>query len=218
MDPSFYEYACDVLARHGESIPVLVNWDLMHESELRSGIPAEDAWKVVYSGCQWYCIPGKEWCGHDTSEIDMVKPMMRALKRAAEAETGTFDELYAMYEEEFHRTMRAYQAAEAAIDRVRGESQPEMFTSLIAHGPIERGLDIDAPRGVDYQYSSLNILGIPNVADSFTAIRELVYEKKMFSIREVWEACMNDWADNEIMRQRFLGQPKYGNGDRKSVV
>ena len=108
--------------------------------------------------------------------------------------------------------MKAYQAAEAAIDRVRGESQPEMFTSLIAHGPIERGIDIDGPRGVDYQFSSLNILGIPNVADSFTAIHELVYEKKMFTIREVYEACKNDWADNEIMRQRFLNQPKYGNG------
>ena len=212
IDRDYYDYACDVLARHGESIPVLINWDLMYESELRSGIPASEAWKVVYSGCQWYCIPGQEWCGHDTSEIDMVKPMMRALKRAAEGGADDFESLYAMYEEEFHRTMRAYQAAEAAIDRVRGESQPEMFTSLIAHGPIERGLDITAPRGVDYQYSSLNILGIPNVADSFTAIRELVYEKKMFTIREVYEACMNDWADNEIMRQRFLNQPKYGNG------
>ena len=149
IDRDYYDYACDVLARHGESIPVLINWDLMYESELRSGIPASEAWKVVYSGCQWYCIPGQEWCGHDTSEIDMVKPMMRALKRAAEGGADDFESLYAMYEEEFHRTMRAYQAAEAAIDRVRGESQPEMFTSLIAHGPIERGLDITAPRGVD---------------------------------------------------------------------
>ncbi len=40
IDPEFYDYACDVLARHGESLPVLVNYDLMHEAELRSGIPA----------------------------------------------------------------------------------------------------------------------------------------------------------------------------------
>jgi len=59
INREFYDYACDVLARHGESIPVLVNYDLMREAELRSGVPEEDAWNVVYSGCQWFCIQGK---------------------------------------------------------------------------------------------------------------------------------------------------------------
>ncbi len=69
INREFYNYACDVLARHGESIPVLVNYDLMREAELRSGIPEEDAWKVVYSGCQWFCIPGKEYCDQDVNSI-----------------------------------------------------------------------------------------------------------------------------------------------------
>ena len=213
IDPDYYAYACDVLARHGESIPVLVNWDLMYASQLRVGIPEEEAWKVVYAGCQWYCIPGQEWCGHDTSEIRVFEVMQRALRKAIEENVADFESLYQIYVNELHRTMKAYQTAEAAIDQVRGESQPEMYTSLISYGPIERGLDVDAPRGVDWQYSSLNILGIPNVADSFTAIRELVFEKKMYSLSEVIKACGEDWKDNEIMRQRFLCQPKYGNGN-----
>ena len=57
-----------------------------------------------------------------------------------------------------------------------------MYTSIISHGPIERGLDMTAPRGVDYQYSSLNIAGIPNVADSFTALKNLVFEKKQYTL------------------------------------
>jgi len=212
IDPAYYDYACDVLARHGESIPVLINWDNMYASELRSGVPASEAWKVVYSGCQWYCIPGQEWCGHDTSVINVLMVMERALKRAAADGVDSFEKLYGYYEEELHRTMRAFQEAEAAIDRVRGCSQPEMYTSMISHGPIERGLDMTAPRGVDIQYTALNIAGIPNVADSFTAIRRLVFEKKQYTLAEVVTACENDWADNEIMRQKFLNQPKYGNG------
>jgi len=212
IDPAYYDYACDVLARHGESIPVLINWDNMYASELRSGVPASEAWKVVYSGCQWYCIPGQEWCGHDTSVINVLMVMERALKRGAADGVDSFDQLYSYYEEELHRTMRAFQEAEAAIDRVRGCSQPEMYTSMISHGPIERGLDMTAPRGVDIQYTALNIAGIPNVADSFTAIRRLVFEKKQYTLAEVVTACENDWADNEIMRQKFLNQPKYGNG------
>lgn len=212
IDPDYFDYACDVLARHGESTPVLVNWDLMYQSELRSGISEEDALNVVYSGCQWFCIPGKEWCGHDTSWINVIKPMERALDRGAKDEVSDLDTLYAYYEEELHRTMRAYQEAEGAIDRVRGDLKPEMYTSMISHGPIERGLDMVAPRGVDYQYTALNIAGIPNVADSFTAIKNLVFDKKQYTLQEVADACRTDWADNEIMRQRFLNQPKYGNG------
>ncbi len=212
MDPAYFDYACDVLARHGESIPVLINWDNMYASELRSGVSREDAWQVVYSGCQWYCIPGKEWCGHDTSQINLVKIFNRTLERGAKEDVRDLDALFAIYEEETHRTMKAFQAAEAAIDRIRGESQPEMYTSLISHGPIERGMDMTAPRGVDYQYTALNILGMPNVADSFTAIQKLVFEKKQYTLQQVFEACRDDWKDNEIMRQRFLNQPKYGNG------
>ena len=212
IDRDYFAYACDVLARHGESTPVLVNWDNMYASELRSGVSHEDAMNVVYSGCQWFCIPGKEWCGHDTSWINVLKVFERALKRGAEDSVANLETLYGYYEEELHRTMRAYQDAEGAIDRVRGDVKPEMYTSMISHGPIERGMDMTAPRGVDYQYTALNIAGIPNVADSFTAIQNLVFDKKQYTLKEVYDACQQDWAGNEIMRQRFLNQPKYGNG------
>ena len=212
LDMDYYDYACDVLARHGESIPVLINWDNMYAASLRSGIPPEDAWKVVYSGCQWFCIPGMEWCGHDTSSVNTLMVFERALQRGAQENVTDFDTLYAIYEEELHVTMKAFQEAEAANDRVRGDCKPEMYTSMISHGPIERGMDMVAPRGVDYQYTSLNIGGIPNVADSFTAIKNLVFDKKQYTLQQVADACREDWADNEIMRQKFLNQPKYGNG------
>lgn len=212
MDPAYYDYACDVLARHGESTPVLVNWDNMYASELRSGIPHADAVNVVYSGCQWFCIPGKEWCGHDGSWMNVIVPFERALRRGAKDDVKDLDTLYGYYEEELHRTLQAYQEAEALVDRVRGDVKPEIYTSIISHGPIERGLDMTAPRGVDYQYTSLNIGGLPNVADSLVAIEKLVFQKEMYTLQQVVEACENNWQDNEIMRQRFLNQPKYGNG------
>ena len=211
IDPAYFDYACDVISRHGESLPVLINWEHMYDSEIRSGIPHEDASNVVYAGCQWFCIPGKEWCGHDTSWINVLMVLERAMYRAAEDGVNDFESFYAYYEKELHRTMKAFQEAEAAVDRVRGDVRPEIYTSIISHGPIERGIDMVAPRGVDYQYTALNIAGIPNVADSFTAIKNLVFERKQYTLKEVADACRSDWADNEIMRQRFLTQPKYGN-------
>ncbi|MCL2096837.1 MAG: pyruvate formate lyase family protein, partial [Oscillospiraceae bacterium] len=211
INPDFYAYACDVLARHGESIPVLANYDLMYESELRSGIPHEHAWNVAYSGCQWFCIPGMEFCDQDSNSFIAVKPMQRAIARAVRDEAEDFEKLYRYFTEETAVTARAMRDYKRAHDEFLGDIWPEMFTSLLAHGPIERGLDIVAPRGVDYQYTSVNILGIPNVADSFSAVKKLVFEKKLYTLKQVEEAVENNWENDESMRLRFLNSDKYGN-------
>jgi formate C-acetyltransferase len=211
MDARFYDYACDVLARHGESIPVLVNYDLMREAELRSGIPEEDAWKVVYSGCQWFCIPGKEFCDQDSNSIVVIDPMKRAIAAGIEQHVQDFEALYALFVAELKRTAYAFRDLKNSQYQVLGDLWPEMFTSMNSHGPIERGIDMVAPRGVDYQYTSCNILGIPNVTDSLFAIQKLVFEKKLYTLQEVQEATATNWKGREPMRQRFLNQDKYGN-------
>jgi len=68
-----------------------------------------------------------------------------------------------------------------------------------------------APRGVDYQFTSVNVLGIPNAADSLHAIRKLVFEKRRYSLAQVVAATENNWAASEPMRQRFLHEDKFGN-------
>ncbi len=211
IDPAFYDYACDVLARHGEGVPVLINHDLMIESELRSGIPEEDAWKVSFSGCQWFCIPGKEYCDQDTNAITMIKPMDRTILKSVEQGIEDFETFYALFEEELAKTISAERDLKNSQYELLGNLWPEMFTSMNSHGPIERGLDMVAPRGVDYQFTSVNVLGIPNVTDSFHAIRKLVFEKKKYSLREVSEALEKNWSGCESMRQHFLNEDKYGN-------
>jgi formate C-acetyltransferase len=211
IDPDLYAYACDVLARHGESIPVLVNYDLMRDAQLRSGIPEEDAWKVVYSGCQWFCIPGKEYCDQDVNSYNIILPMQRAIARAVEQDVADFEGLFALVEEEMTVTARALRDWKNAQYELLGSLWPEMYTSMMSHGPIERGIDMVDNRGVDYQFTSVNILGIPNVADSLHAIRKLVFEQRLFTLAEVKEATAANWAGREPMRQRFLNQDKFGN-------
>lgn len=211
INPEFYAYACDVLARHGESIPVLVNYDLMREAELRSGIPEVDAWKVAYSGCQWFCIPGMEYCDQDVNSINLIVPMKRTLAKAIEQGIQAFEDFYALFEAELMVTAKALRTWKNTQYELLGSLWPEMFTSLISHGPIERGIDMVDQRGVDYQFSSVNILGIPNVADAFHAIRKLVFEQQRYTLKEVKTATDTDWVGREPMRQRFLKQDKFGN-------
>jgi len=211
MDPEYYAYACDVLARHGESLPVLVNYDMMYQSELRSGIPHEDAWKVVYSGCQWFCIPGMEYCDQDVNSLYLIRPMQRTIDAAIERDIHDFETFYAIFEEELTVTVRWLRDWKNAQYELLGSLWPEMYTSMMSHGPIERGIDMVDNRGVDYQFSSVNILGIPNVADSFHAIKKLVFEQKKYTLQQVKAAVESNWEGLEVMRQRFLNQDKFGN-------
>lgn len=211
MDPDFYAYVCDVLARHGAGIPALVNYDLLKDAEMRSGIPEEDAWNVAYSGCQWFCIPGKEYCDQDVNAIVLLDPMFRAIDTGVEKEFQTFDQLYDCVIDELKRTCEALRNFKDKQYEMLPKVWPEIATSLNCHGTIERGLDITDARGVDYQFTSTNILGIPNVSDSLFAIKKLVYEQKLYTLKEVRDAVKENWKDNEVMRQRFRNQEKYGN-------
>ena len=211
MDEAFYTYACDVLARHGESIPVLANYDMMYEAEIRSGIPHKHAWQVAYCGCQWFCIPGREFCDQDSNSFVALKPMQRAINRAVAGNIDDFETLYSYFKEETAVTAKAMQNYKREHDRYLGDLWPEIYTSIMSHGPIERGMDMVAPRGVDYQYTSVNVLGIPNVADAFHAIKKLVYEKKQYTLEQVKIATENNWEGEEPMRLRFYNEDKYGN-------
>lgn len=211
IDKDYYAYACDVLARHGESLPILVNFDVMYESELRNGIPHKHAWQVSFSGCQWYCIPGREYCDQDTNTIIAVLPMNRAIDRAIADHVEDFETLYEYFTQEMMVSGKTFRDLKRVHDAYLSDIWPEMFTSLLCHGPIERGQDCKAPRGVDYQHTSVNILGIPNVSDSLFAIQQLVFNKKKYTLKEVREAYSTDWKDNEPMRLRFRSEEKYGN-------
>ena len=211
MDPEFYSYVCDVLTRHGAGIPSLVNYDIIRDAELRSGVTPEDASDVAYSGCQWFCIPGKEYCDQDTNAIVLTDPMFRAIDRAVSEEYTDFEQLYEAFADELRLTTDALRVFKDAQYDTLCNMWPEIVTSLNCHGTIERGLDITAHRGVDYQFTSTNILGIPNVADSLYAIKVLVFDEKKYTLAEVRDAVQSNWENCEMMRQDFLRQDKYGN-------
>lgn len=211
MDPKFFRYACEVLAHRKAGTPTLVSYDTMQQSELFSGISEEDCWNVSYSGCQWYCCVGREYNDQDVNCIVLIQPMQRALKRCMEKKINDFDGFWRFYDEEVNRTADALVEMKNAQYRWQHKVWPEMITSTCMHGPIERGRDMTDFGGVNVGYTSVNILGVPNVIDSIYAVKKLIFEDKRYTLEQLQEALDNDWKDNEPMRQRFLNANKFGN-------
>jgi pyruvate-formate lyase len=211
MDKEFFQYACDILTRHGCGVPILVNYDILKASEARSGYAEEDAWNVAYSGCQWYCGIGTEYNDQDVNSLVLIKPMQRAIKIAIENNVGTFDGFWDLYCHEVDRTANALVKFKDITYDWQPKVWPEMVTTFCMYDCIEKGKDCTDKGAVRYNYTSVNVLGVPNVADSIYAIKELVFDKKQYSLTELQVALEDDWSDREIMRQHFLNTPKFGN-------
>ena len=122
-----------------------------------------------------------------------------------------FDGFWRLYDEEVNRTADALVEMKNAQYRWQHKVWPEMITSTCMHGPIERGRDMTDFGGVNVGYTSVNILGVPNVIDSIYAVKKLIFEDKRYTLEQLQEALDNDWKDNEPMRQRFLNANKFGN-------
>ncbi len=215
IDPDFWRYSCDVVGRHGCGVPALVNYDILHASELRSGYKPEHAWNVSYSGCQWYCAVGREYQDQDVNSVVLVAPMQRAIDIAIERDARDWSAFWEIYREEVDKTCDAMVAFKNEAYRHHAKLWPEMVCSLMMHNTIEKGRDMTDFDSVDYTHVSVNVLGVPNVSDSLFSIKTAVFDERKLTLEQIRDACARDWTGEgeESMRQYLLHLPKFGNDD-----
>jgi len=143
----------------------------------------------------------------------LVQPLQRAMARAIADQVSDFETFYSLFREETEATADALVRFKAATHTWQPKVWPEMVTSLCMHGPIEVGRDVTDVRAVNNCYTSVNVLGVPNVSDSLVVIDRLVFRDKKVTMAELARAVENDWAGEEVLRQRCLHLPKFGNDD-----
>jgi len=214
INKEFYGYGCDVLARHGQGAPALLNYDVMRQSFINLGVKEEDAWDLAYTGCHWYCVIGKEYSLHDTSEIILVKPLLRALKKVSEEPINEFSELFDAFKEETIEAAKAMKMLTDAQCRLQPLIWPELVSSVLMPTCIEKGRDV-TDCGVPYNSSTVNIVGFANVVDSLFAIKKYVFDEKRITLTELTDILDNNYEGYEELRQAILKLPKYGEDDQK---
>ncbi len=214
IDEDFFKYACDVVGRHGCGAPTLVNYDIFRDSELRSGYSYEDAWNVSYSGCQWYCAVGTEYSDHDLNSYVIIQPMQRAIDICIEKGINDFDGFFEIYNEECDKTADAFVTFKNEYYKWQPKVWPEIVTSFCMHGPIDNGRDVTDVRAVRNNYTSVNVIGMPNLVDSVYAIDQLCFKEKKYTLEQMRDAVAKNWEGQELMRQEVLAVNKFGNAEK----
>ena len=99
------------------------------------------------------------------------------------------------------------------LTELRRRYSASPLASAFLNDCIARGQDA-AVGGTRYNFNYPNFPGIINVIDSLSAIRQLVYEEKRLTLRELGRMCRSDFADDEAMRQYIINRTaKFGNDD-----
>ncbi len=225
----------DALLKHalrvickGYGFPSIFNTDTVIEEQLRQGKSLEDARAGGCSGCVETVTFGKEACIL-TGYFNLVKILELTLHEGIDPRTGnrlglrtghadefgSFDALFEAFRRQFRHFLEIKLRGNQVIEQMYAAWMPAPFLSVITDDCIRKGKDYNAG-GARYNNSYLQFVGIGTLTDSFSALKQVVFDDHTKPLSELVRALDADFEghDHEILRQRLLHRThKYGNDD-----
>ena len=209
-DREFLKKAVYYLLKNKNGWPRFCNDKALAEGYMRNGIDKKTARERIAVGCNWMCVPGKEFPMNDTVKINIAKVMEEALKDMRKEEQRSTERLYALYLEHLAKAIETTAAGiNHHIDHA-WEVTPELVMNLLMHNTIERGEDIS--QCAELYTVGIDGAGLAVVADSFAALVTRVENEKLLTWDEMYEALDNDFA-NERVRAMMQSAPRYCHGN-----
>jgi len=228
QDPLLYQKALDVIGS-GYTYPMLYNDDVNIPAVSKAfDVPYDEAIHAIQYGCGEYVLNHRS-VGTPSGVINLLQALIVTLNRGYDPVSGKamgmpserydqyggfdyFEDLLDAYKEqvEYHTVQLARHEELEYIHA--GRENAYLYTSMLMDDCLDRGRAIFS-RGIRYLGGILETYGNVNTSDSLLAIRELVYEKKLFTVEQVVEILKANFMGFAKEREMMLDCPKYGNDD-----
>ncbi|MDO5479360.1 MAG: pyruvate formate lyase family protein, partial [Clostridia bacterium] len=212
-DKAFLKKAVSCLLKNKNGWPRFCNDKALCEGYMRNGVDKKTARERIAVGCNWMCVPGKEFPMNDTVKINVAKVMEEALKDMKSEKEKSTTRLFEIYNEHLKKAVEiTAEGINLHIDHAH-DVTPELIMNLMMHNTLEKGLDIS-------ECASLYTVGIDGaglavVADSFGAMESRIEKEKLLTWDELYEALDSNFADERI-RLMLNSAPRYCGGETVS--
>lgn len=124
----------------------------------------------------------------------------------------SFDEVKTAFKKQAEWFVKWHHMNINSFEYVARQVLPQPVVSSTMEGCMEKGADV-MWGGAKYNSTGNSGVGIGNVADSLNIIRHCVFEKKVCTARELYDALVNNWEGCEALHSYILNEaPHYGNG------
>jgi pyruvate formate-lyase/glycerol dehydratase family glycyl radical enzyme len=216
------------VVKTGIGMPAFVGDHSYIEYLLSQGVPIEDARDYTLAGCLDTNIPGKSrimafgmFIVPLVFEITLNNGIEQRTGKKLGMETGaiesfkTFDDLM----QAFKKQLAYFMSLVAEEHNILLQAQKELFPDAVHSALMVDGIKVgkDAlDRTLPFENASaLNAVGMINVADSLAAVKQLVFEEKKITMKELKAALDANWQGERYaeIQKMCLAAPKYGNGD-----
>ena len=213
--------------RRGNSSFVFVNDRIAMESLMKVGIDKSDVPDYVPIGCYEPAVWGVEIGCTGNGGVNLPKALELVFCGGRDLESGTlcgipmelpqtFDEFLSAVKAQIEKMTADATDFIRKIEGYYGEIYPDPVLSSQYEHSVECGIDV-YEGGAKYNNSSLYFYSIASLVDSLSAVKTLVFDRKLFSLKELSEILKSDWQGYE--RERMIAQSlpqKYGNGEEYS--
>lgn len=214
------------LVQTGLGMPAFVSDKSYIQGLVDQGVPVEDAREYALAGCLDMNIPGKSrinalgmFIVPKVLDITMHNGIMRETGERIGPETGemkdftSYEDFEKAFKTQLYHFMSMYNEEHNILCKVTREINCDVVHSVFAYEGIKSGKDI-ANRKMFYENASLlNPVGGICAANSLAAVKWIVFEKKICTMEELFNAIEADWEGYEDLQKACKDAPKFGNND-----
>ena len=209
---SLYEFGT-LMTKQGMGFPQYSNDDTVIPGLIKLGYAPEDAADYAVAACWEFIIPGKGMDIPNLTTMNFPGVVNRTLHTHLER-CDTFEDLLQLLDREIEAECQALMTK--CNDMVLAKTDKRLhyspYLSVFMVGCIESGKDI-SEYGAIYNNLGVHGAGISSAADALAAVREVIFEKKEYTPRQLLDALDKDFEGCGELRNRLLACPKMGNSD-----
>ena len=193
------------LTRTGIGLPAYYNDEVIIPSLVSRGLTLEDARDYNIIGCVEPQKAGKTEGWHDAAFFNMCRPLELVFSNGKDKgaqvgpETGdvekmeTFEEFFHAYEIQMDYAIKLLVNADNAIDMAHAGRCPLPFLSSMVDDCMKRGKSVQEG-GAVYNFTGPQGFGVANMADSLYAVKQLVFDEKKVTMKELKQALMLNYG------------------------
>lgn len=213
--------------RDGLTKPKVFNDELIIQSNLNLGMSLKDARDWGALGCSESVVCGNQNSWGNSGLICLSKCLELALNDGKCMLTGmqmgphtgksnefkTFEEVLAAFKKQIKYFVQYLALYDNIIDNVHIQVAPLPLHSILTRDCLKTGIEFNKG-GAKYNTTSPLGVGPITTGDSLAAIKKIVFEEKLITMKELNKILINNFEGKENIRQMLLNRaPKFGNDE-----
>lgn len=188
----------------GIGSPLLSNDDVVIPALEKFGYSHEDACNYITSACWEPFCYGNSLGKMNLAYINFVQILEKLYSQSGFENIPSFEELLDQYIEILKNEVNTILNR---INKIQWEKDPLM--TLFTDGCVQSGKDIADGGAIHNDYGILSV-GLANTINSLCNIRNLIFEEKKYTLKELKDAAQSNYAENEDLRKVLFESAYFG--------